>query len=339
MLCFLPAMSTFSRLDWMLIEQPCETQTLSNRKELKCAPSIQTQLCFTQSVLEALESKSKNFWNPRNARTSSCCFLHGRVEVNLFLRSLVLLCLRTHSASFGLIASQWTAASDWTVVLVRSGLAIHTSRYPVPKNDASSQTFVNWSVSDNNSKSGMFSRKLFPDASLGEDTKKFTSCEFTLFCIRLFTGFLLCQKFFLVPFRLLPHRIAHLTSRKLLRKYLADSENHNAFGTNDLFETFVRMVSFPFFFRIPRLNALALVTCFFESLYHLRCYWISLSFKRVLCFSIPLLLVSRTEERPASLRVVPWLVLNWKYKIHVLPLLVQPTSLNIDMKMIRSVNS
>ena len=92
-----PAMSPLSRLDWMLKEQPCETQTLSNRKELKCAPS-QAQLFFHQSVLEALESKSKNFWNPRNTRTSSCCFLHGRVEVYIFLRSLVLLCLRTLSA-------------------------------------------------------------------------------------------------------------------------------------------------------------------------------------------------------------------------------------------------
>ena len=38
------------------------------------------------------------FWNPRNARTSSCYLHHGCVEANLFLRNLVLLCPRNLSA-------------------------------------------------------------------------------------------------------------------------------------------------------------------------------------------------------------------------------------------------
>ena len=56
------------------------------------------------------------------------------------------------------------------------------------QNDVSSQTFVNWIVSDSESESWMFARRLFPDAGLREDTKRFTSCEFTLLSIPLFTG-------------------------------------------------------------------------------------------------------------------------------------------------------
>ena len=70
----------------------CETQTLSNRQEFKRASSIQAQMLFHQSVPELLENQSRNVWNPRNTRTSSCYFLHGCVEANMFLRNLVLLC-------------------------------------------------------------------------------------------------------------------------------------------------------------------------------------------------------------------------------------------------------
>ena len=44
------------------------------------------------------------------------------------------------------------------------------------------------------------------------------------------------------------------------------------------------------------------MTCFLASLHQLWSYWIPHSFRKVLWFSIPLLSVSRTKERPVSLR-------------------------------------
>ena len=61
-------------------------------------PSTQGQLIFHQSVLELLESKPRNVWNPRSTRILSCCFLHEKVEANASLRNLVLHVLRTLSA-------------------------------------------------------------------------------------------------------------------------------------------------------------------------------------------------------------------------------------------------
>ena len=96
---FPPAMSPISRMDWMLKEQHLwETQTLSNRKELKCAPSIQAQLLF-QSVLELLDSKPKDFFG-------IVAILEHRLAASfmdeskppLLLRNLVLLVSRTPSA-------------------------------------------------------------------------------------------------------------------------------------------------------------------------------------------------------------------------------------------------
>ena len=65
------------------------------------------------------------------------------------------------------------------------------------------------------------------------------------------------------------------------------------------------------------------VTCFLESLYHLRRYWFPLSFRRVLCFSIRLLFISRTEERPVSLRefLRVCLVLFWIRNTNLVSLL------------------
>ena len=91
---------------------PCETQTVSNRKEFNCAPSIQEQLLFHQSVLELLESKPNNFWNPRNIRTVSCCFLHGWVEANASSEKSRVPCFANTFTSFGPIVPTWTAPSD-----------------------------------------------------------------------------------------------------------------------------------------------------------------------------------------------------------------------------------
>ena len=48
--------------------------------------------------VERCGNKTKNCWNARNTRTSSCYFHRGCVESNLYLRNLVLLCPRTLSA-------------------------------------------------------------------------------------------------------------------------------------------------------------------------------------------------------------------------------------------------
>ena len=69
----------------------------------------------------------------------------------------------------------------------------------------------------------MFSRDLFPDASLGEDSKEFTSCEFTLFSSSLFTDSPF-RELFVVPSRPQSNRSAH-TNSKRLRKYGADLQN------------------------------------------------------------------------------------------------------------------
>ena len=62
-----------------------------------------TCISYSTSVsLNCSKNKSRNVWNPRNTRTSSCYFLHWCVEANLFLRNLVLLCPRTLSAILAL---------------------------------------------------------------------------------------------------------------------------------------------------------------------------------------------------------------------------------------------
>ena len=104
--------------------------------------------------------------------------------------------------------------------------------------------------------SRMLSRKLIPDASLGEETKRFSSCDFTLVNTPLVTD----SCCFLVPFLPLSSRIVH-TNSKLLRRYWADLQNE-WFGTKAVFEEspLKCMVSLLiFFFRIPRLKALILL--------------------------------------------------------------------------------
>ena len=95
------------------------------------------------------------------------------------------------------------------------------------------KVLVNRNVSDSDSKSWMFSFKLFPDTSLGEDTKSCTPCDFTL----VVTTPLVTDSFFLVPFLPLSSRIVH-TNSKLLRQYWADLQN-------EWFETRARCLKHP----------------------------------------------------------------------------------------------
>ena len=69
-----------------------------NVKNSKQYPSTQGQWVFHQNVLELLENKPRNFWNPHNTRLLSCCFLHELVEASTFLRNLVLHVSQTLSA-------------------------------------------------------------------------------------------------------------------------------------------------------------------------------------------------------------------------------------------------
>ena len=80
------------------------------------------------------------------------------------------------------------------------------------QNDASSQTFVNWTVWDSDSKSWMFSRKLFPVLALVKKPKSsllVNSRSLAFLCSRI----LLCREFFLVPSLPLSNRIVHTYSK------------------------------------------------------------------------------------------------------------------------------
>ena len=76
----------------------CETQTLSDRKELKRAPSIQVQFSFHHSVLELLENKSNNFGilAYSNLVLLFPSWMYRSLSVSE--KYLVLLCSRTLSA-------------------------------------------------------------------------------------------------------------------------------------------------------------------------------------------------------------------------------------------------
>ena len=92
------------------------------------------------------------------------------------------------------------------------------------QNDASSQTFVSWLFLDRDTKFWRHSRNLFRDAGsvLGAHINEFTSCEFKLFGISLFTFFYLLRTF---PRLVLSHsaldRTLH-TSLRLLHRYWPD---------------------------------------------------------------------------------------------------------------------
>ena len=144
--------------------------------------------------------------------------------------------------------------------------------------------------------------------------------------IRNWSRILSLQEVFLVPFLHLSNRIVHFNS-KLLRGYWADLQNE-WFGIRALClkhpHWSVWCLCHTSFAEFHDSKALALVKTgwpvFPESMYHLWSCWIPLSFRKVLCFSIPLLFISRTEERPVSLReflrVFPDFFLNSKNKFH-----------------------
>ena len=137
-------------------------------------------------------------------------------------------------------------------------------------NDASSQTLVNRIVSDSDSKSSMFSRKQFPDTNLGEDTKSFTSCDFTLVNTLTVTDSFCFSCLFS-----LSSRIVH-TNSKLLRKYWADLQNEWSV-------TRARCLKHPHwsvwclcyfsFIKIPRLKALILLKTGWPVSFNLSTIW------------------------------------------------------------------
>ena len=149
----------------------------------------------------------------------------------------------------------------------------------------------------------------FPEPVL-EKIPKSSHLVHSRFLVFLCSRILLCPEIFLVPFRLLSYRIAH-TNSKLIREYWADSHNE-CFGTRVLWLKHPDWsVGFLFLSPYSQDSTTQCIgtcedwaTCFLDSLYHVRRYWIPASFRRVLCFSIPLLFISRTEERPVSLREV-----------------------------------
>ena len=84
------------------------------------------------------------------------------------------------------------------------------------------------------------------------------------------------------------------------------------------------------------------MTCIIESFHHSSGCRIPFSFRCARKSSIPLLFVSRTEKRPVflreSLRVLLDFFCEFEKQISSFPFFVQSMSLNIDMKMIPSVN-
>ena len=165
-----------------------------------------------------------------------------------------------YSLHIGIICPRASSSSGLVLLLIPADTLY--------QNDASSKTLVNWFVSDSDTMSWMFSHELFPDAGLAEDTKRFTSCEFTLFRIP-----------FLVPSRLLSNYCSHQFRNCSVNTELIHKKN----DSEQEFSVWS-------------------IRCFLESLFHLRRCWIPLSFRRVLCFSIPHLVISGTEERPVSMR-------------------------------------
>ena len=97
---------------WCWRNNPCETQTLSNRKEPWRAPPIQVAIVIPPMLSLNCPIISQDFLESSHTRTSSCFFLHGCVEANLFLRNLVLLCPRTPSA-----ISASRVPMDWCIRL------------------------------------------------------------------------------------------------------------------------------------------------------------------------------------------------------------------------------
>ena len=209
---------------------------------------------------------------------------------------------------------------------------------------ASSLGFENWILSDNASKLKMFSCKLFPDAISGGDTESCTSCDFTLVKKLLFTDLSLSRHFSssVKPKSFTPIRHCSVDTELIYRM------------NNSAQEFCVRWISiemYGFFTPLPFQDSTTQstdafehgMTGFFESLCHSIGCGVPLSTGRVRGLSIPLLFRSRTQKRPVSLqeshRVILDFFLHSKYKISSCPLFDQSMSLNIDMKMIRSVNS
>ena len=169
----------------------------------------------------------------------------------------------------------------------------------------------------------MFHHKLFSDASFGGDTKSFTSCDFTHINTPLVTdSFCFSCPFSssVTPncsnqFATAPQTLSSFTERIIRNK-------------SSVFEASALkcMVCLPFFFfqnsTTQSTNALEhWMTCIFESFYHLSGCRISFSFRSVRKkSSLPLLFISRTAERPVSLReslrVILDFFLNSKYKFH-----------------------
>ena len=118
---------------------PCEIQTLSNCKELRCAPIKFRRNCYSTRVsLNCLESKWRNLMESSQYSNSSCCFLDRMSRSQSSSGKSRVRCLSNAFSSFGLIMSQWNAASDcrsswsqWRTNLV-SILEIAVERDPLP---------------------------------------------------------------------------------------------------------------------------------------------------------------------------------------------------------------
>ena len=214
------------------------------------------------------------------------------------------------------------------------------------QNEATSQTLVNWKVSDSGSKSWMFSRELFPDAGLGEETKRFTSGEFTLFSIPLFTDSPL-SRVLSCPFSssVKPNCSHQFETAPQILSWFTERMIRNK---SSVFEASALkcMVSFPFsVLRIPQLNALALV----KTGWHLslnRCTIWDATESHFLSrgyFAFPYHHSSspgpKNVQCPCENFFAYVLTLS-EFEIQISSFLfcVQSISLNIDMKMIRSVN-
>ena len=142
-------------------------------------------------------------------------------------------------------------------------------------------------LSDSHSKSWLFSRKLFPDTCLGENTKSFTSSDL----IPVDTPLVTDSFCFSCSFS------SSVKPEWMIR-------NKSPVSEASALKCMVSLLFF--FFRIPTTQSTDTLeywmTSIFESLHRLGGCRVPFSFMFVQKSSIPLLFVSSTEERPVFLR-------------------------------------
>ena len=183
----------------------------------------------------------------------------------------------------------------------------------------------------------MFSRTLFPDTSLGEDTTSFTCCDFTLVNTPLVTD----SFCFSCPFSssVRPNCSHQFETAPYIVSWFTEWMIRNK---SSVFEasSLKCMVSLFFLFvqgsTTQSSDTLEYwMTSIFESLHHSGDCRILFSFRCFTDSSTPLLFVSRTEDRPEPYRgnlfAYSLTFAEFEIQIPSFPFLVQSMSLNIDM--------